>query len=387
MATAQHDPSIQPFTLSIPKNDVDRLKRKLADTRLPPRPIVPDAEGRYGPPYDWAKALHTTWLNDFDWSAHEERMNTAPHYLYIHSPDLQIHFVHARSPRKDAIPLLMVHGWPGSFYEFNQVWGALSSPPNASDPAFHVVVPSLPGFGFSSWPPRSAWTLQDTAAVFDNLMQRLGYMRYMFQGGDWAHWIGRELGSRYTSTCKLVHFNFAPSPLPPLSRRGKKETSDREAEVQRRVDDWLENHMGYAIEMRTRPHTIGFAFNDNPIGIMMFVGEKYAEAAGPENQKRDYWTQHILATASLYYFTDTIMPSMLCYYENVRHEHFAEFAMLPENRITVPFGYTSFYWDTEPSSKRAVERTGNLVFYKGMYGEFLFPPAVPCIHLYDRETQ
>ena len=96
-----------------------------------------------------------------------------------------------------------------------------------------------------------------------------------------------------------------------------------------------------------------------------WVGEKYNEAAGPENQKKPYWTRVILTTATLYYFTDCIMPSMLCYYENVRHENFASFAMEPDNRITVPFGYTSFYWDTEPSSKRAVERTGNLVYYKG----------------------
>ena len=101
------------------------------------------------------------------------------------------------------------------------------------------------------------------------------------------------------------------------------------------------------------------------MGILTWVGEKYNEAAGPENQRKPYWTRVILTTATLYYFTDCIMPSMLCYYENVRHENFASFAMKPDNRITIPFGYTSFYWDTEPSSKRAVERTGNLVYYKG----------------------
>ena len=113
----------------------------------------------------------------------------------------------------------------------------------------------------------------------------------------------------------------------------------------------------------------------------MWVGEKYNEAADPEKQKRRYWTQCILATASLYYFTDCIMPSMLCYYENVRHENFASFAMEEHNRITVPFGYTSFYWDTEPSSKRAVERTGNLVFYKGK------PPVhLLSVHFTDSNT-
>ena len=141
----------------------------------------------------------------------------------------------------------MCHGWPGTFWEFSSVWGPLSHPTDPKGPAFHVVVPSLPGFCFSDWPPRAGWTLQDTARLFDKLMKKLGYSKYMMQGGDWSHWIGREMGSKYTDSCKLVHFNFAPSPLP----EGVEYTT-REKEVQGRVDDWLENHMGYAICMRTR---------------------------------------------------------------------------------------------------------------------------------------
>ncbi|KAM3420014.1 hypothetical protein BST61_g3325 [Cercospora zeina] len=349
---------IQPFKVDIPKEEVDRLKRKLKDTRLPPKEIVPNAGTKYGPTYEWCKNLYDAWVNDFDWYPIQDQINSAPHYI-AKIEDVKIHFVHARSKREDAIPLIMVHGWPGSFYEFNQCWGPLSNPENPNDQAFHVVVPSMPGYCFSDWPPKAGWTLQDNARIFDALMKKLGYSQYMIQTGDWGHWVGRELGSKYTDSCKLVHFNFAPSPLP----EGVEYTK-REQDVKDRVDDWLENHMGYAICMRTRPHTIGFGFNDNPMGILTWVGEKYNEAADPEKQKRRYWTQCILATATLYYFTDCIMPSMLCYYENVRHENFADFAMEEHNRITVPFGYTSFYWDTEPSSKRAVERTGNLVFYK-----------------------
>lgn len=107
----------------------------------------------------------------------------------------------------------------------------------------------------------------------------------------------------------------------------------------------------------------------------MWTGEKFNEAADPEKQKQPFWTKAILTTASLYYFTGSIMPSMLCYYENVRHEDFAEFSIQPENRIQIPFGYSSFFWDTEPASKRSVERTGNLVFYKGMFWFF------PCRRL------
>ena len=196
-------------------------------------------------------------------------MNSVPHFK-TRLEGINIHFVHARSPRPDAIPLLMCHGWPGTFWEFSSVWGPLSNPPNPDDPAFHVVVPSLPGFCFSDWPPRAGWTLQDTARIFDGLMRRLGYGEYMMQGGDWSHWVGRELGSRLQrgegegkgSGCRLVHFNFAPSPLP----EGVELTA-RESEVQGRVDDWLERHMGYAVCMRTRV-SLHFSF---PLILLMVL--------------------------------------------------------------------------------------------------------------------
>ena len=168
---------ITDFDPNIPQEEVDRLKRKLKDTRLPPKPVVPDAGDKYGPTYEWGKDKYDKWVNDFEWSDHQKNINSAPHHIYNH-PELKIHFVHARSKREDAIPLIMAHGWPGSFYEFNQVWGPLSNPEKDSDPAFHVVVPSLPGYGFSDWPPRSRWTLQDTAKVFDALMKKLGYDQY-----------------------------------------------------------------------------------------------------------------------------------------------------------------------------------------------------------------
>ncbi|OLN81014.1 putative epoxide hydrolase 7 [Colletotrichum chlorophyti] len=349
---------IRDFTVDVSSDEVERLKRKLRDTRLPGRPIVPDAGENYGPKYELVEEMYNAWTNSFDWYAVQKEMNEVPHYITT-IEDLDIHFVHVPSENQKAIPLLAVHGWPGSFWEFSQVWGPLAHPSRPDDPAFHVVAPSLPGFCWSSWPPRSGWKLQDSARVLDNLMKRLGYNEYMVQCGDWGHFIGRELGSKYTDSCKLVHCNFAPSPMP----EGV-EFTDREKKVSDRNEDWLQNHMGYAVEMRTRPHTIGIALHDNPMGILMWVGEKFNEASNPENQAKSFWTKAILTTASLYYFTGCILPSMLPYYESPTHDKFAEFALKEENQIKVPFGYTSFFWDTEPSSKRAVERTGNLVFYK-----------------------
>lgn len=177
----------------------------------------------------------------------QEEINQFPHYTGEFK-GVNIHFLHARSESADAIPLLLIHGWPGSFYEFSRVWGPLSHPVGENEQAFHVVVPSLPGFCWSDWPTKAGWTLQDTAKVFDSLMIELGYDEYMVQCGDWGHFVGRELGARYTQSCKLIHFNFAPSALP----ENADERTEREQAVADRVDDWLENHLGYAVCMRTR---------------------------------------------------------------------------------------------------------------------------------------
>lgn len=199
-----------------------------------------------GPTYKWANDLYEAWKNDFDWYQVQDEINEFPHYI-VRVDGIKIHFLHARSDRPNAIPLLLVHGWPGSFWEFSQVWRSLSHPFNPDDPAFNVVVPSMPGFCWSDWPPKAGWTLQDNARIFDKLMKMLGYDKYMCQCGDWGHFVGRELGSKYTDSCKLLHCNFAPSPLPPGI-----EYTDREKAVAARVDDWVKNHIGYAICMRTR---------------------------------------------------------------------------------------------------------------------------------------
>jgi pimeloyl-ACP methyl ester carboxylesterase len=169
-----------------------------------------------------------------------------------------------------AIPLLLVHGWPGTFFEFQNVLEPLLNPRDETSPSFHLVVPSLPGFCWSTGPPRG-WTLQDTAGMYDTLMARLGYTSYAVQAGDWGHWVLRELGSGRFDRCKAVHTNMCPG-APPAGYQ----MNEKEKRAMDRAKWWMgerldEGHMGYAIEMRTRPQTIGVAFNDNPVGIMMYV--------------------------------------------------------------------------------------------------------------------
>lgn len=182
---------VQRFEVDIPQLEVDRLIRKLKDTRIPTAEIVPGAGDDYGISTAWISEMYEYWLNDFDWNKQQSSMNQWPHYL-IEINHQTVHFVHAKSNRVNAIPILLIHGWPGSFYEFSQVINLLTVPRDESQQAFHCIVPSLPGFCFSSGPPRGQ-TLKDVAGMFHTLMQRLGYEKYAVQAGDWGQWVGREL--------------------------------------------------------------------------------------------------------------------------------------------------------------------------------------------------
>lgn len=257
---------IVPFTPSIPEAEVDRLYAKVRATRKPEDEVVPGAGNDYGVPQDWIETNYYYWRDVFKWHEAEKKLSQWPHFKTI-MEELSIHFVHQRSSKPDAIPLLMIHGWPGSFYEFSEVITPLSSGNNG--PAFHVVAPSLPGFVWSQAPQRRGWTKKDTARIFDALMQRLGYNEYCVQAGDWGQFVARELGAQYSARCKVVHLNWCPGALPE-----DVELTEREARCKAQGENWRTEHVGYAVMMRTRPQTLGWMLQDNPVGLLSFIGEK-----------------------------------------------------------------------------------------------------------------
>ncbi|OAG11310.1 alpha/beta-hydrolase [Paraphaeosphaeria sporulosa] len=369
--TYEERPTIRPFDPSIHKDEVDRLFRKLKDTRLPQIPIVPDAGDDFGPSLEWTNKLYNYWLNDFSWPDAQKQISEWHHFTTT-IEELKVHFIHekARVRKEKAIPLLLVHGWPGTFFEFQNVMHALLEPSEADQPSFHLVVPSLPGFCWSQGPPHGTWTLQDTARVYDTLMQSLGYKTYVAQAGDWGHWVVRELGTGRYPACKAVHTNMCPGAPPKGTKLNEKEQAAMDRAKWWIGDPLNEGHMGYAIEMRTRPQTIGVAFNDNPVGIMMFIGEKYQELADPTLKTatldNKQFNHDLCTTLSLYFFTPpSIMTSMLCYYNNVRHEVYTEFNAKEENLIRVPLGVSTFPYDAFPVPKAGAETTAtNLQFFK-----------------------
>ncbi|KAF2134906.1 alpha/beta-hydrolase [Dothidotthia symphoricarpi CBS 119687] len=361
---------IKSFNPEIPKEEVDRLFRKLADTRLPKEPIVPDAGEDYGPSLEWTNKLYNHWLHKYSWADAQAQISEWKHYT-TSIEGLNVHFIHekARVRQNEAIPLLLIHGWPGTFFEFQNVMHPLLSPSDPKSPVFDLIVPSLPGFCWSQSGPRG-WKLQDTARIYDTLMKRLGYTSYATQAGDWGHWVVRELGSGRYNACKAVHTNMCPGAPPPDYKMNEKEQASMDRAQWFMGEKLNEGHMSYAISMRTRPQTIGIAFNDNPVGIMMFVGEKYNELADPHlgtaTLENEQFVNDICTTLSLYFFTPpSIMTSMLCYYNNVRHEEYTEFDAKEENLIRVPLGVTTFPFDAFPAPKAGVETTTtNLKFFK-----------------------
>ncbi|KXT16012.1 hypothetical protein AC579_9520 [Pseudocercospora musae] len=343
---------ILPFNPHIDIREVERLHTKLRDVRIPTSDILPDTGNDYGIATKWAKYLYEYWLHKFSWSAAEARISQFNHFT-TEIEELNVHFIHQKSTSSSAIPILTIHGWPGSFYEFSEV----IRPLNQS--GFDCIVPSLPGFCWSSPPKRKGWTVKDTARVFDTLMRRLGYEKYCVQAGDWGAMVARELGAQFSERCSVMHLNWCPGALP-----GGAEMTERERKCKEKGEIWRSEHVGYAVLMRTRPQSLGWMVEDSPVGLMTFIGEKYHEASNPTTHYSPHWLDHILATVSLYYFTRCIATSALIYYENPRHDQFASYCIAEENRIKCPFGYTSMRFDTAPNSERAVESTGNLVWYK-----------------------
>lgn len=211
--------------------------------------------------------------------------------------------------------------------------------------------------------------MQDTARIFHILMLSLGYDKYVAQAGDWGMFVARELGANpeFNEHCRAVHLNFSPTPLPEHLK--EEDLTGRERRIEGRCQDWLDEHLGYAVCMRTRPHTLGVSLLDNPVGIMMWVGEKYLELVNPEHlQDKEFaekWDEAILTTVCLYYISGCMMTSMLPYFENVKHAGFGEFVLAERNRVKVPLGFMSCAWDSRPGTRRGVERSGDLVYCKG----------------------
>lgn len=348
------------------------MRQLIELSRLPEKDLLPGASWDYGVDLTWLKGMKKDWLESFDWRDVEEELNQWPHF-HVDIEGVAIHYIYEKSEDPNAIPLILTHGWPGSFYEFHKIIAPLAHPPPGQQ-AFHVVVPSLPGYGFSSAPLRQGWTLIDSARCFDHLMSGvLGYPRYAAQGGDWGAILTSYLGTSTYPSCQAIHLTMrtAQTPIPtmlggalsyvlPTSLRDRFASwmwSTEELSNFKKIKEYMLQGSGYFAEQATRPFTIGLAIQDSPIGLLAWIGEKYHEWSDPEVFPTPEFRHDILATISLYFFTRTLPTSALTYKEDILH------IIKPLPPVTKPFGLSQFQHDAVVLPPRWIKKQNQVHYY------------------------
>jgi epoxide hydrolase len=320
---------IRPFAVDVPATDVEDLRRRLRETRWPEPATVDDWS--QGVPLAYLQELCGYWSEGYDWPARQERFNAVPQFV-TEIDGLPIHFLHLRSPRDDALPLLLTHGWPGSVAEFLDVLGPLTDPADGRD-AFHVVVPSLPGFGWSGKPSSPGWGLERTADAWADLMDRLGYPRFGAQGGDIGSFVSANLGARHPGRVVGVHLNMVVTGPP----AGRTEFSEREQRALDRERRFRVEGAAYNQQQRTRPQTLGYGLTDSPAGQCAWILEKFAAWGDCDGDPvAVLGADRILDHVSTYWFTASATSSARMYWQ---------MAQSPTGRapaVAVPTGVSLF---------------------------------------------
>jgi pimeloyl-ACP methyl ester carboxylesterase len=351
--------SIHEFQISIPQGDLDDLAARLARTRWPAS--LPGAPWERGVPVGYLRELAGYWRTGFDWRAAEARLNAYPQFI-TEIDGQRIHFLHVRSPEPDATPLLLLHGWPGSIVEFQSVIGPLTDPRrHGADPgpAFDLVIPSLPGFGFSGPVTEPGWGSRRMARALAELMGRLGYQRYGAQGGDFGAFVAPDLGRVDPEHLIGIHVNAATMGFIPFGDIPDEEQatlSATEKERLHRMQAFQAEGNGYFQIQATRPQTLGYALTDSPAGQLAWIVEKFKEwtNSGHELPEDAIPRDVILTNVSLYWFTGTAGSAANVYYESM---HSGDWPV-PSG---VPTGVAVFAEDI--AIRRYAERGNNIVHW------------------------
>jgi pimeloyl-ACP methyl ester carboxylesterase len=352
--------TIQPFTIAIPQADLDDLRERLARTRWPSQ--LPGVGWSRGVPLDYLKDLAEYWRTAYDWRKHETRLNAFPQYT-TEIDGQNIHFLHVRSPEPDAFPLILTHGWPGSFVEFLKVIGPLSDPRahggDAAD-AFHLVIPAVPGFGFSGPARATGWNTDRTARAWAELMRRLGYERYGAQGGDTGAFVSPALGRVDPKHVVGVHVNAATYGFIPFGDVAEDELATlTDAEQARigRLNHFNTEGSGYFQIQATRPQTIGYGLSDSPVAQLAWMIDVFKEWSFPaaELPETAIDLDDILTNVTLYWLTGTGASSAQIYYEEMHS------GIWHEEPATTPTGVAVFAQDI--AIRRYAELANNIVHW------------------------
>ena len=323
LAAATGDDAIRPFRVNIPQEEIVELRRRIAATRWPDRETVVDRS--QGAQLARIQDLVRYWGTEYDWRKGEAKLNAFPQFM-TKIDGLDIHFIHVRSRHANALPLIMTHGWPGSVFELLKVIAPLTDPTahdGRAEDAFHVVMPSMPGYGFSERPKDTGWGPDRMARAWHELMGRLGYQRYVSQGGDWGSVVADVMAKQATAGLLGIHVNM-PATVPPEIARALQNgepapagLSHDEKVAYESMDALYRKGSGYALMMVTRPQTLGYALTDSPVGLAAWFYDKFADWTHSGGEPERVLTKdEMLDDISLYWFTGTATSGARLYWEN-----------------------------------------------------------------------
>jgi pimeloyl-ACP methyl ester carboxylesterase len=359
----------QPFHLEIPEEQMDELRRRIAATRWPSKELVPDRS--QGVQLAMLQELARYWETDYDWRKAEEKLNALPQFT-TEIDGLEIHFIHVRSPHENAMPLIMTHGWPGSVIELLEIVGPLTDPTahgGDAEDAFHLVLPSLPGYGFSAEPREVGWDPGHTAFAWGELMRRLGYTRYVAQGGDLGAIVTDVMGRIAPAGLLGIHMNLLVTTLgaatPPP---GDSEEARAALEA---IKTFTTSGFGYFLEQSTRPQTIGYALLDSPVALAAWmldhdtdsyykISRAFLDGEATGHLTRD----RIVDNITLYWLTGTGASAARWYWELGQAQAKALAAGQAPPEVSLPVGFTTFPDEIFAAPRSWVEQSyPNLTYF------------------------
>jgi pimeloyl-ACP methyl ester carboxylesterase len=359
--------AIRPFSVEIPEEALADLRRRLDAARWPSRELVADRS--QGVQLATMEALCRYWAEEYDWRRCEARLNALPQFT-TEIDGVDIHFLHVRSPHPDAMPMIMTHGWPGSVVEMLEAVGPLTNPPahgGRAEDAFDLVLPSLPGYGFSGEPTETGWDVARTGRAWAELMRRLGYTRYVAQGGDVGAGVTDAMGRQAPEGLLGIHLNLLVTAL------GQPQTAetDQERAALEAIDTFRTTGIGYFTEMATRPQTIGYALLDSPVALAAWlldhdtdayykIARAFVDGQPVGNLTRD----HVLDNVTLYWLTGTGASAARSYWESYGADAPAAAAagQTPPD-VSVPVGFTTFPGEIWRTSRRWAENSYSSLAY------------------------
>jgi pimeloyl-ACP methyl ester carboxylesterase len=357
---------IRPFEVEIPEEEIAELRRRIAATRWPSKELVDDRS--QGVQLATLQELARYWTTEYDFGRVEARLNALPQFR-TEIDGVDVHFIHVRSRHDDALPLVMTHGWPGSVIELLETIGPLTDPTahgGSAEDAFHLVLPSLPGYGFSAEPTEIGWYTGRVAKAWAELMRRLGYTRFVAQGGDQGAAVTDDMARQGPAGLIGVHMNLLRSALGSVA--GLPAESEQERAALEAVATFRQSGFGYFLEQATRPQTIGYALLDSPVALAAWMLDhdtdsyyKIARAFVDRQPVGGLTRDHILDNVTLYWLTATGASAARSYWEGGRAA--ARAAGRPPPAVSIPVGFTTFPGEIFRAPRSWVQKTYPTLVY------------------------